>query len=746
MRERRRYFPSRAGTLHLPRAGIRSVRSLARIGALGAALLAVGSPLSARADGLVAEHRVDIDIRGPLARIVIERPLAFGPEYGRKVSDEAVVDLDLPEGGVLTSLSVEHDDRLLRLAPRGDVGAAEKAYLVQRQRAGWRRSSVPIDEGADLRLRVAAPKLGEREAGLDWTLRYEIVAPLSCRDGAFGLEIPALLDPGPTPADVRVRARLPLAPGSVESWQIGEVDLPPAKTGIWAARARVPTLSPWHIRWKLRPTASGQEARAPRAALLSAWVPGLGKDPGRLATLLCRPSAVPAKATPAEVAVFLDRSSSVGPGGAAVERDLAGALLLGLPPGLVFNAFFYDREVEPLFPLARSATHEALGQLSSKMGLGSLRNGSQLSKAFEAAVRSLGRAEDSDGRKGPADRRYWFVLTDGALPDDQTRGALLTATRRLDPREVEVGVFVVRPDGDERIATADRQALAAIVARLGGVVREISSSQASEAAPAILSSLAAGGDLVDAQLSAAGLRPAGLDPVGIAAGQGGFVVIKAPRRPPSVEVRAAFAGRSVRFRTPVFSLPGKGGGVGWGASARPATMTGTREEAVALVAPPAATGAEGAGQGDMDREVVHKALAYSFLPRARACYLGRQVRRSGDYELQGRVRLELHLERGEMMDAEVTRSTLGRPEIESCLHEAAYAVRIPRAFNKDAPVVAALNLVFRPWSARRNPDPQSLGDTPLDREIARILAPTGLGSGSDPMELLIEETTGRPVD
>ena len=93
------------------------------------------------------------------------------------------------------------------------------------------------------------------------------------------------------------------------------------------------------------------------------------------------------------------------------------------------------------------------------------------------------------------------------------------------------------------------------------------------------------------------------------------------------------------------------------------------------------------------------------------------------------MRLELHLERGEMMDAVVRQSTLGRPDIEACLREAAFTLEVPRAMHNDAPVVANLNLVFRPRTEASRPDA-----SPLSAEIDRILGPMPVGS--DPLELL----------
>jgi hypothetical protein len=130
----------------------------------------------------------------------------------------------------------------------------------------------------------------------------------------------------------------------------------------------------------------------------------------------------------------------------------------------------------------------------------------------------------------------------------------------------------------------------------------------------------------------------------------------------------------------------------------------------------------------MDRGVVRNALSLAFLPRARACYLTRPVRSAEDKALAGRLRLELHLERGELTDARVTRSTLGRTDIDDCLRRAAFAVEIPRAMFRDAPIEAGLNLVFQPLT------PSAVRPASGDDDVDLILGP--LPSPSDPLQLL----------
>jgi hypothetical protein len=143
--------------------------------------------------------------------------------------------------------------------------------------------------------------------------------------------------------------------------------------------------------------------------------------------------------------------------------------------------------------------------------------------------------------------------------------------------------------------------------------------------------------------------------------------------------------------------------------------------AIAVLPAPAATSkpSDGAVHGRMDPTVLRNALALAFMPRARACYLSRKVAKAGDAYLRGRMKLELSIERGELHDAVVRSSTLGHPDIENCVRNAAWAVEYPRPEHRDAPTTANLNLVFQPRTAQESPPDAS----PLDREIELILGP-----------------------
>ena len=107
---------------------------------------------------------------------------------------------------------------------------------------------------------------------------------------------------------------------------------------------------------------------------------------------------------------------------------------------------------------------------------------------------------------------YWVVITDGALPDQDTPDTLGEAVARLRPDRVEVAMLILREEGDDPVSPDARRALAEVPARLGGVLRELSAGSAVGAATAILNDLRGSGDIVNPVVSmtglAATLRPA----------------------------------------------------------------------------------------------------------------------------------------------------------------------------------------------------------------------------------------------
>jgi hypothetical protein len=426
-------------------------------------------------------------------------------------------------------------------------------------------------------------------------------------------------------------------------------------------------------------------------------------------------------APPQNVLFVIDRSRSVGLAGLAAEHDVATRLLDLLPPTTRFDALFFDRTLTRLFPMARPATHEAMGSIESEMVPDKLANGTDLQGALRAAGDLLRREASSFGP-----RALLVVISDGALPESATGEHLDAALGTTAGLELGVALIVVRPGDDEPITPAAHQVLAAVAEARGGVERELRADEITEAIPSVIETLAAGGDVFSARLAfdktsarlpgtvAPGsgvtgvvrvpgkLRRAG-EIVGVTRGR----TMHAPLRAIAVEPEwlrphAAGADLAVPAGARLLSLPALA------ALVEPAIHPAT----AAVTAPPPV-------RGSMDRDVVRNTLSLAFMPRARACYQSRPSSTAAMRDLTGRVRLAIDLLRGEVMDARVESSTLGQPTIETCLREGAFELEVPRAYHNDEQVTAVVNLVFRPRTPEKR---RSAEDSfPIGAEIDLVL-------------------------
>ncbi len=602
-------------------------------------------------------HRMIVDIRGALALVEVQRSVA--PE---RRGEERVLDVALPEGARL--LSADLGGRPLR---PGTDDQVRPAYRTAISVVGATSTSLHLDEGTDLRIRIAAP---EREA--DPVVRYRFVAPLGCRQGRFVLAMPGSREPAPLPAQVTVSSRTLLPRLTI--------------AGAPAVRLRgsAPARAPWEIAFETRHWPV--DARfAGTAVSLCRRVP---EGPGEV---------------PARVLLLVDRSRSVGPAGLSAERDLARALIQALPPSLKFNVLFFEREVVPLFPIAREATGETLGALDDATAPVHLRNGSD----FVGVFRRAAQAHERD----PVERgRTWLVvITDGSLPDGLEAQAMLAAAGPL--RDARIAVAVVRPRDDEPTSPADLAVLRELAASTGGVLRVVEPADIAQTAAEIARTMQDGGDLFWGDRS----FPPG---AGAFRGDGNSLTARFEGRPQDLG-----SPREAVDRRWLEALGRSPRGLWFGAAGPVAALI----EPGPVPAPP-----EAVVRGELERGVVRNALSLTFTPRARACYLGRRVHQAGDFDLRGRLKLQLHLERGEMVDAVVRDSTLQRPELEACLREAAFAVEVPRPMRKDAPTIAVLNLVFQPSTPVAGADASSLG-----REIDLMLGPISFpADGRDLLEAL----------
>jgi hypothetical protein len=483
------------------------------------------------------------------------------------------------------------------------------------------------------------------------------------------------------------------------------------------AAGRPSTRSGWEVSWAPRPLDASAAADPPPLDALAASAPLSATETALALAVRARPAARAAP-PPGGVLFVIDRSRSIGLPGLAAEHDLARRILERLPPSTRFDAIFFDREVKRLFPMSRPATREAMAALEAEMVPAQLQNGTDLAGALAAAAALLHREETSF-----APRALLVVITDGALPDAQD-GA--TLARALAPAaggaggstglEIAPAVFAIRPADDEPLPAPARQALHALAAARGGVMRALRANEIDDVLPAALDALDHGGDVASVRLRLPGAG-GGERPVAeaLAPNQGFSGVTRLTSRPPrTIDLLASARGQATHVATrptPVDAAWLRPHAV---ESGSPGARFGAAPAFAALVEPVVrpATVAEPVVKGSMDRMVVRNVLSLAFMPRARACYLNRSGATPALRDLAGRVRLAIELVRGEVASASVESTTLNHPEIERCLRDGAFAIEVPRAYRSDAPVTAVLNLVFRPRTPEKKATPEeaALGD------------------------------------
>jgi len=447
-----------------------------------------------------------------------------------------------------------------------------------------------------------------------------------------------------------------------------------------------------------------------------------------LAVGLCRPQRPATEQPPGEVMLLIDRSRSVGTGGMSSQRALVRALLEALPPAQRFNAILFARTATSVFPISRTATREALDALAAAADPNQLENGTDLVAALRrAADWTKGHGSLPDGGS-----RLLVIVSDGALPESQTAEMLAGALASVVAGDrLRVLALLVRPAADDHVPADAVERLDKLVGRFGGAVRVLAAEDLRAVARSSLAALAQGGDLFNVRTQgsttqelAAGVAPGTgfLRALTLSHGQGSRTQVAGEYAGATARARVSAASVAIEWLQPlVDTQPPKA----WAGSH--ADLAVFLEAVVARPKPPA----DGVARGQMDPLVLRNALALAYMPRARACYLSRRVANGADLALRGRLRLELHLERGELEDAIIRRSSLDRPEIERCVREAAFNVEYPRPMFRDAPTVAAVNLVFRP----RTPEESQPDASPFDRQIDLILGPVTF----DPQKLLESE-------
>jgi hypothetical protein len=654
------------------------------------------------------KHRISVDARGPLALVEVTRELS--PARGEQGGFEAILDLALPDGGVLADVEVR-DGAGWRKADESTAMVPSHAADLYRSEAQLRGATPgvePYDDSAVWRVRVARAR-GKGPVVLRY--RFAVAAPFA--NGRHRLRFPPALEALPGPADVSIATR-----------DAADVEISGVRTiplgGGGTSTGRASTRAGWEISWAPRdptPTsdAPGLEARV-SAVAISRSETAVGY------AVRSRPAR--ATAPPAGVLVMVDRSRSVGLPGLSAERDLVRKLLEALPPTTRFDVLFFDRGTKRLFPMSRPATREAIDAFEAEMVPDRLQNGTDLVAALHDAGALLRREQAGFGP-----RALLVLVTDAALPDRQDGQALDRALGKTPGLELDVATFSLRPADDDPATPTARHALQGFAGARGGVAREVRANELDETVRAALVDVGRGGDLQVIRLAIDGHDRVLAESLAPGAAVAGVVTLPAPR-PRSIQVEATLRAHRIAApaqRTAVSTMWLRP----WTAASTPGTPAAKARLKIApavvvlvepVVRPAPAT--EPLVKGSMDRMVMRNVLSLAYMPRARACYLDRTAATRELRDLSGRVRLAIDVVRGEVERVNVESSSLNHAEIERCLRDGAFAIDVPRAVRSDAPVTAILNLVFRPRTPEKRTGPD-------------------LGAVGDQIDLIIEEAQRR---
>lgn len=696
----------------------------------------------AAGDAASGGHELNVEVRGVLADVALRRRFLVGAHARDAAGREAVLPLALPPGARVV-----------------DVGLSVGGRVVPVERA----DEVELEGGVSgLRVQRAYP-----EEWAELRLRYR--APLACEDGRWVLRFPG--GDGADLSGPRVQVRV--GPGGHGRIEGGAIAGQPVLRRVGSAvvgTAVAPALTAWAL-------VLGPEAKGGSLAVVATEERGRAPRAGRTWLGLCRPRDVPARGFPERLVVLVDGSRSNGVAGMALLRQSAVAWARGVTPLRWLDVARFAREPVWLFPAERAITGAALSEVEEALSPGHASNGSRLLPALESLARRLEQAGggESDGEEfsGPP---WLLLLTDGALgagvlapvggavPGGAAPSFRAAVARHADALASKLGgvaVLVVRPPGEEPARSDEVSALAELPRRVGGELRQLTAAPGPGEALELADDLRRGGALFEPRLHGPGSREV-VDLVArLSPGQGivrelpagwplGGAVLRGWQSGRPIEVRVGRA-RIASLPPPAPSTPGTPPG------GAPAPRVGQPVRATLLglasaAAPPRPD--EESERGSLDREVLRHALGLRFLPRARACYLSRPAPDRAAARLQGRMRLALELERGEVLDVRVLASDLGAPPrpgpsgnaqmaasaadpasgVEDCVVAAAWALDVPRPARRDHPVTAIVNLVFRPARA----DGAEGGLSPeLDEELELILTRPA-GRPGEPPELPLE--------
>ncbi|MES1206915.1 MAG: hypothetical protein ABUS79_13345 [Pseudomonadota bacterium] len=689
------------------------IRSAFRLVVMAALLLDTARG-DARAAAPPPSPSMHVDIRGAVAHVTVTRALTCAHPSGaagaagaaaapaaQEQAGDTVVDLALPERSVLLGVEVSDGGRYQETKPI-DITKAREAYLESLRALGLAGTKLAFEDEVGFRVRV-----GCRQETINSynRLRYHFSVLLEASGDRARIAFPASPELSPVPVRVDVRVH----PGAA----VSEISIAGASHPVRAgAESSASEIVSTRARWLIsldRARAGMNRADGGRlTGLASIAAPKAGP---RIVAYALGAVPGPARPLPDRVLFLVDRSRSVGAGGLEAERNLARRLLESMPPATRFDALFFDRGQKRLFAVPRPATREAITALEDEMVTSRLGNGTDLVGVLRATG-DLIRRESSNF----APRLLLIVLSDGAIGHPTVAADDASLIGPTPGVALTTAAISIRPNDDPPVSVDERRFLRRLVAAIpaGGIERAIRTADITDAVPAILNGLRAGGDVHAVEIAARG------------PGADGRGASKGKRVDGVADAIAPGDGATGIATVPPGKLT-----LGHHGQSRPAEFQPTQVEpswlapflkvlpdarllvspALAVLVepvfhpPPPSPAVKYGPSGYMERSVVRDALSLAFTPRARACYLNRSARTPADRDLTGRVRLALDLVRGEVGGARVESSTLGRPAIENCLRDAAYALDVPRAYRNDEPVTAVLNLIFRP----RNPERRAGG-------------------------------------
>lgn len=664
-------------------------------------LLTANSPSA----DFVAPRTTRVEIRGPLARVTADLVVSLGSlRVGPGVS---LFDLALPSGahsfmvsaGESAAAAGAKGFTAARFVPLAAFGEGAQPVLPPATR------KVIADEAAALRLVLQGGTNSDRVR-----LRYSYSVALSCREGWWRLDLPGPVDLAPVPGKLAVDLRMPASLG-LQQVRLGAESFT-ARGRRFSISVNTPAQTSFAIAFRL--------ARGPGAGFGTGAVMAASSSRADVPSVVgvCRRADDAPRPSPSLVIAVVDGSRSVGVVGLSHQRDLLRGLLSALPGSVRFNMVTFDRNHVKLFPVARLVTRETLAAIDQALQPERLANGSDLQAAVNAALEEMAVERAADPSAVP-----WLVIvTDGSLPDDQV-GVPSTVATGLG--STPVASTIVRAENEDLPSAQAMQALRALAAPSGGILRLVQPPNVADRAQAVASNMRQGGDWFDLRLGKQRLA----NEVAPAAG----IVATLPHKPgavqgnPLLKLRFQFGGKPASLPVPSIDTSRSWSGTPATALVAVGATLPSGMQVYTIPLPPPAR--ELLVKGDLERSVLRNALSLAYLPRARACYLNRKATDAAMRDLQGKVRLSLQIERGEMLAAKVVSSTLNHREIEACLVEAAFTLALPRPLLRDAPVEAFLNMVFRPVTLQAKP--AGVDASAFDQELEVLLGPRTVFDPSD---------------